>query len=107
MDKRKKSFVINTLRRASYRWPTRWAAEKRSKIARNEYYCECCGVIGPKRAFQMDHVDPVVDPIEGFVGFDKYIDRMYPDTEQGWQRLCSDCHDKKTEQENNTRKKKD
>ena len=105
MDRRKKSFVINTLRRASYRWPTRWGAEKRSKIGRNQYYCECCGIIGPKKEFQMDHKVPVVDPEEGFVGFDKYADRMFPDTEDGWQRLCTDCHDIKTEEENKIRKK--
>lgn len=53
----------------------------------------------------MDHVLPVVDPARGFVSFDEYADRMFPDTALGWQRLCKDiCHPLKTEQENNIRK---
>ena len=105
MDKRKKQFVINTLRRASYRWPTRSTAEKRSHIGRGLYKCESCGYEGPRKDFVMDHVIPVVDPIKGFTTFDEYIERMFPDNSDGWQRLCHSCHDKKTENENNIRKK--
>lgn len=104
MDKRKKSFAINILRRGSYRWPSRWIAEKRTHIGRNEYYCECCGVVGPKKSTQMDHVLPVVDPNNGFTGFDDYVDRMYPDNEFGYQRLCIPCHSEKSLQENSIRK---
>jgi 5-methylcytosine-specific restriction endonuclease McrA len=106
MDRRKKQFVINTLRKASYRWPTRSEAEKRSRVDRGLYKCENpkCGHIGPRKDFVMDHVIPVVDPVEGFVSFDVYIERMFPDSAKGWQRLCHQCHDIKTETENSTRK---
>jgi hypothetical protein len=104
MNPKKKAFIISVLRRASYKWFTRWAAEKRSKLERNTYYCECCGIIGGKKDFSMDHVLPVVDPNEGFVGFDSYADRMFPDTEFGWQRLCDPCHSEKTADELITRK---
>ena len=104
MDQKKKTFVINILRRASYKWPSRWIAEKRSKLGRNEYYCESCGIISGKKDTAMDHVLPCVDPQKGFEGFDKYADRMFPDTEFGFQRLCHDCHDIKTTQENGIRK---
>lgn len=107
MDKKKKTFVINTLRRASYRWPSRWEAEKRSKIGRNHYKCEnpACVHEGPKKDFAMDHVLPVVDPVAGFTTFDEYIDRMFPTDASGWQRLCKDtCHKEKTEKENGDRK---
>lgn len=106
MDAKKKQFIINTLRRASYKWPSRWKAEKRTHIGRNEYFCESCGIVGPKKQFQMDHLVPVVDPEKGFTGFDDYADRMFPDTEKGWQRLCSECHDIKTDKENQIRKNK-
>lgn len=107
MDNRKKQFIINTLRRASYRWPTRGEAEKRSRVERGVYRCENpgCNHQGPRGDFAMDHVLPVVDPVEGFVSFDVYIDRMFPDSPLGWQRLCHECHDKKSEAENSTRKK--
>ena len=52
----------------------------------------------------MDHVIPCVDPIEGFTTFDSYADRMFPDKPEGFQRLCRDCHDKKTQEENSVRK---
>ena len=105
MDQHKKNFAIQTLRRATYKWHTRWAAEKRSKLARNEYFCECCGVVLTKRESQMDHVLPVVDPNTGFNGFDDMIDRMYPSTPEGWQRLCKAmCHPLKTKLENEQRK---
>jgi hypothetical protein len=45
-----------------------------------------------------------VDPVEGFVSFDVYIERMFPDSAKGWQRLCHQCHYVKTESENSTRK---
>jgi len=104
MDQHKKNFAIQTLRRATYKWHTRWAAEKRSKLGRNEYFCEDCGLICKKRESQMDHHIPVVDPVQGFTGFDDYIDRMYPSTPEGWRRLCKPCHSIKTKQENEIRK---
>lgn len=105
MDKKKKQFVINTLRRASYRWPTRGQAEKRSRVERGVYRCEQCGHQGKRGEFAMDHVVPVVDPIKGFTTFDEYIERMLPDSPEQWQRLCkAKCHKEKTDQENLTRK---
>lgn len=106
MDKKKKQFVINTLRRASYRWPTRGQAEKRSRVERGVYKCEYPGCThqGKRGEFAMDHIVPVVDPAKGFTTFDEYIDRMFPDSPDQWQRLCTFHHDLKTEQENSTRK---
>lgn len=102
-DKVKKSFVMNALRRATYRWPGRWKSEKRSHVGRGEYVCECCGLILSKGETQMDHIQPVIDPVEGWTGFDSVIDRMFV-YEDGWQRLCLDCHSVKTLEENSVRK---
>lgn len=100
----KKAFLINALRRASYRWPSRYKALKRAHIGRNEYYCECCGVVGPKKSIALDHVIPVIDPSVGWVDLDVYADRMLPDDEYGFQVLCHSCHDEKTKKENAIRK---
>lgn len=102
MDKRVKAHAISSLRRGSYKWPPRWAAEKRSHIGRGEYLCECCGLIDKKDAMAMDHVQPVVDPEVGDVGLDSYAERLYVQ-EDGWQRLCHACHDAKTKIENKRR----
>jgi len=99
-----KAFLINALRRASYRWPGRYLAAKRTHIGRNQYFCENCGVIYPKKETQMDHIVPIVDPEIGWVDLDVYADRMYCD-ESGWQRLCLTCHSEKTSKENQVRKK--
>lgn len=104
IDSKKKAFVIQTLRRGSYRWPGRWMAEKASKIGRNQYVCVSCKGVFGKKDTSMDHVIPVVDPEKGFTTFDDYIDRLYCD-ESGFQRLCNTCHDKKTGKENKRRRK--
>jgi hypothetical protein len=105
MDKAKKSFVIASLRRASYRWYGRWQASKRSHIGRNEYFCENpeCGMIGKKKEFQMDHIDPVVDPLVGWQGLDSFAERLLCEPEGYW-RICKTCHKNKTLVENQIRK---
>lgn len=103
IDNHKKSFVMNTLRRGTYRWPGRWLAEKRSALGKGYYFCENpeCGVVVKKRFTQMDHNPPVV-PVEGWDSWEGVIDRMFcsPDN---YQRLCKDCHAVKTKEENQQR----
>lgn len=103
MKPSKKSFVMNTLRRGSYRWYGRWQASKRSHLGHNMYYCENpeCGIIGKKKDFQLDHVIPVV-LTSGWDGWENVIDRMYCEPE-GMQRLCIACHAEKTAAENRER----
>lgn len=104
MDNHKKSFIINTLRRGTYRWPGRWLAEKRSKLSeRGSYYCENpeCGLVCRKSETQMDHIIPVV-LTSGWDGLENVADRMYCSPE-GFQRLCRECHAIKTKTENQTR----
>lgn len=98
MDKGKKTFAINILRRGMYRWYHKWTAEKRTHIGRNEYYCEECGMIGPKKSTQIDHRIPVVDPQKGFTSFDDYVDRLYCEA-NNLQRLCIPCHKEKSANE--------
>lgn len=98
-----KAFLVNALRRASYRYPGRYKAMKRAHIGRNEYFCEICGIIHGRKEGAMDHVNPVVDPATGWVDLDVYAERMFVD-EDGYQRLCDRCHDIKTTGENAIRK---
>lgn len=107
MDQYKKSFVLNALSRATYKWKGRWEAEKLSKLdGRNQYKCAMCpeGTIHPKKDTQMDHIQPKIDPEKGWQGFtDEMIDRMFP-YKEGWQRLCKEHHAQKTASENVIRK---
>jgi 5-methylcytosine-specific restriction endonuclease McrA len=102
MDSQKKSFIMNTLRRGTYRWYGRWEAEKRSKLSeRGSYFCEECGTVCKKHETQMDHKIPVV-LTSGWDSWDLVLDRMFADT-SGWQRLCKGCHAEKTAEENRHR----
>lgn len=98
----KKAFIIATLRRASYRYPSRNEALKRARVSRGLYLCNYCKKVFPRKEIKVDHVIPVVG-IEGFVSWDVYIDRMYPEPE-GFQVLCKADHDIKTKMENQARK---
>lgn len=105
MDKFKKQFVINGLRRMSYRWPSRYRTLKKANVGRNAYFCSMCpeGVVHPKKNIQLDHIDPIVNPETGFTTFDDYIDRMFC-YESGWQVLCKEHHEIKSLAENQIRK---
>jgi hypothetical protein len=99
-----KSFVVNSLRRASYRWRGRYTALANGKIGRNMYVCAHCppGVVHPKKSIQLDHIIPCV-PVEGWDNFDGFIERLFCETE-GYQILCSEHHQVKTLTENGGRK---
>jgi len=99
----KKAFLIQTLRRASYRWPSRNAVLKRARVARGQYQCELCKAIVDRHNIKMDHIDPVVDPAVGWVSLDVFADRLLCE-ESGFQAICLECHSVKTKGENLIRK---
>src|ERR1700733_12459141 len=89
----------------SYRWPPRYVALKSAHKARNQYLCAKCEKIFTKKEIAIDHVVPVTDPIQGFTGWQDYVERMFPDY-GGYQVLCqATCHSKKTKRENKLRVK--
>ena len=98
-----KRFLISILRRATYRWPPRTEALKEGRKERNAYVCAMCKDTYKNNEIVLDHIKPVVDPKTGFTTWDDYIERMFPEKE-GFQVLCSSCHDIKTELEDEMRK---
>ena len=117
------TWVIWTLRKASYRWPARSAAFRKaaatfkdfkdygglelsqvSRRVRNFYFCKLCDLVFPRKLVSADHVKPVIDPAKGFVDWNTYIPRMFCTTE-GFNILCKDCHDGKTKREAGVRAK--
>ncbi len=112
IDTKLKNFIIVTLRRASFRWKPRGEAKKRYKVHAGEYStgrkkyayrCAMCEGIFKSGEVKMDHIDPAV-PLEGWQGFDVFIERMFCD-EEGFQCLCEGCHDEKTGIEREERKR--
>ena len=125
IDKKTKGKIINALRKLTYTHSPRNNAKNKQKVAPATFQCEQCEVVvytGSKELEKanlsefdhvikgkvcLDHRVPVIDP-KGFKNgpwdWNEYIERMFCD-EDGFQVLCTDCHDKKTEIENLARKK--
>ena len=113
MDTKLKNFAVNLLRRGTFKWKPRGEAKKRFKVKVGEfstgrakfgYRCQKCQDIFKSGEVKMDHIHPVVDPIDGFQGFDVYIERMFCD-EENFSCLCPSCHDEKTAWERDFRKR--
>lgn len=101
-----RSWLMPQLRRLSYIQPGsgRSAAFKLAKVSYGKYRCQACrGLFGPKEV-ALDHIAPVVDPYQGFVDWNTYIERLFVGPE-AYQVLCRDkCHKEKTMSENKIRK---
>jgi 5-methylcytosine-specific restriction endonuclease McrA len=97
--KRFKNFIIGLLRRGSYKWAARSDALRAAKVERGKYTCNMCKGIFRHKEVAVDHIQPVIDPNDGFVSWDEYIERMYVPMD-GFQVLCKTCHDAKTRIEN-------
>lgn len=104
-----KQWIIEALRKKSGYWKPAQACKKAARLPDKMVNpatgklcfaskCAACGKACLEKEVQIDHIEPVVDPHEGFVGWDKYIERMYPEVD-GFQALCPDCHKEKTDRE--------
>lgn len=114
-DARFHSFIKSALRRLTYRWGPKNEAKKKAWVKRGVYKCAghnrrahqvpISKVVKGKRINNVfvDHIEPVIDPIKGFVSWDETIDRMFCEVE-GFQILCKECHDSKTQEEKRIRK---
>lgn len=98
-------WIKNALRRASYKFPSRNTCKINARVARNQYRCNLCQGLFSNREVQLDHVEPVISVETGWVSWDEYIARLFPDID-GWQLLCVECHQAKSIEENSKRKRK-
>lgn len=106
--KAKKSFHLlhwlkQKLRRISYQYPARKEAITKARIGRGLYKCAKCEGIFKHGEFNLDHINPVDDPHTGFTTWDNYVSRLFVDVD-GWQILCTQCHNTKTAYEQEIRK---
>jgi hypothetical protein len=101
------SFIKGGLRALSYKWGPIHKVRKKAWLKRGVYKCA-----GYKRKahqarakdISVDHINPVVDPTEGFISWDKIIERLFVE-EDGLQVLCKDCHKRKSNDERQARQK--
>lgn len=109
-EARFRQFVISGLRSLTMKWNPKSKAKARARVSRGLYRCEGCNDIGPatltplvkgmkrRNNAVVDHIQPVVDPREGFVNWDIYIERLLCEAD-GYQVLCHECHTRKTANE--------
>jgi 5-methylcytosine-specific restriction endonuclease McrA len=100
-----RAFVLNALRRASYRYPPRYETMKEARIERGWYQCAKCLKPARRKEVQIDHIKPVLDPATGFVDYNTYIERLFCE-KSNLQLLCKPCHKEKSTAENRNRRKK-
>jgi len=109
-------WLIFKLRRLSLQWPERYEAIKRVKIkveigffknGKPKYkvmgFCESCGWITNLKDIQIDHKIPVVK-LSGFTNLQDYINSLFCSVDN-LNGLCSDCHQTKSQKENEQRLK--
>lgn len=109
-EARKKSFIVSLLRGGFQRWGPKQACIRNARTRRGWYRCEECkkevpATLPPKEGnkrriknITADHIDPIVDPHVGFVGFDTWIERAFVELDK-FQAICYDCHTNKTKEE--------
>ena len=101
------TFIVGVLRAGARRWPAKHEAMEEAFVGRKiskagrmakHYKCKHCGGEFTSKDVNCDHIDPVVDPTVGFVDWNTYIKRLFIEKE-GYQILCSECHNKKSAEE--------
>lgn len=98
----RKTWIMATLRRASYRWPARNESEKIARVERGLYKCAMCEGTFRNGEYAIDHIKSVISLKDGFTTWDDVIENLFCDVE-GFQILCHPCHDIKTAQEDSMR----
>jgi hypothetical protein len=115
-----KSWLINSLRRISSRYPPIYTTLNNAKIYKNEgkykngkpkirvyFKCVECEKLKKKKLYtrqeiNVDHIEEVIGT-EGFVDWNTYIDRLFCEA-TNLQCLCLEHHKEKTDENNKTRK---
>lgn len=95
------SYMIRCMRRVFAWYPPRRQVKMTAQRGKNEFECAACGDLHHK--VFIDHIDPVVDVVKGFQGYDEFIKRLFCPIEN-LQALCKSCHNKKSKAENAIRR---
>lgn len=110
---RVKAFITSTLRAGYRKWPPKYETLKEASVGKKlnkatkrmaeHYVCADCKKEYPGKEVNVDHIEPCVSPVDGFVSWDVFIERLFC-KKDNLQVLCSDCHTKKTNEERKQRK---
>lgn len=91
-------FVVEKMQESRRTVPRYLKDGSRAKKDWVQRQCEVCGTWVGSTKIAIDHKDPVVSVTDGFVGWKDFIDRLWCPKEN-LQRVCTACHEKKTQTE--------
>ena len=95
-------FIRSALRSAFQKWGPKHEAKKDAKGAYNTYVCAACdGWFGSSQV-EVDHIVPA-GALKSYEDLPGFVERMFCE-KQGFQVLCKDCHQLKTNNEREERK---
>ena len=110
---RLRAFITSVLRAGTRRYPPKYECLNEAYVGQRlntktnregkHYLCASCEGEYPSKEVVVDHISPVVDPKQGFVSWDVFIERLFC-PKDNLQVLCVPCHKIKTKEETNGRK---
>jgi len=111
---RLKNFIISALRSASNRYPPKYECLNAAKVGKKvnkatgrlaeHYKCAACEKLFVAKDVHVDHIEPVVSPLTGFVDWNTFIERLFYCPLTNLQVLCKGCHKDKIKIERAERK---
>jgi len=97
-------FIRSALRSAFQRWGPKYEAKEAARVAYNTYECASCGGWFGARQVEVDHIEPA-GSLRCFDDLPSFAERMFCEVD-GFQVLCKECHQVKTNAEKAARKAK-
>ena len=117
IEDERKAVVVKYLRQGSRFWKYKTKARALAKVRLRsgtfkngnpkyiiKFQCADCGELFVQSDTEMDHIHSVIDPYDGYIDANTYLERAFPD-ETGYQCLCKPCHKNKSEADNKIRRK--
>lgn len=107
--RKKKAFPLDRYLMGCFRkvfgwYPPRRYVKESSRRGKEQYECGLCKGLFRRSEIVVDHVEPVIDPMEGFKGYDVLFKRMFC-LPSNLMAVCRPCHLTKTNEENKIRRK--
>ena len=96
-------FIRSALRSAFQKWGPKHEAKKLAKKGHNQYECCACNRIFGNKDVEVDHIVPC-GSLKSFEDLPDFVERMFCEA-VGFQVLCKECHQYKTNNEAETRRR--
>ncbi len=98
-----KQMIMSALGKVWMVWHGRNEVKRRCKVPNKTRWwaCEICK--RETERIEVDHIQPIVKPEDGFVDWNRYIEAKFVEADK-LQGLCHECHQTKSKEENKIRR---